>query len=266
MKQLKFIFTLTVLLVTTYAFGQQDIRDKEHAFRYRIELERCSFDGEIKTTKQVMNEDWKFEIVKVIDQKDYVIRVLKFTSGTDAAKTLNAKTYFDTTTNEEIYFFLSKENFKDYAIEIKRSGSFLVGASTSLLKVRPGRTSNNNRDAIFSEFGNDFNIGLTAGWQFTSWKKNISAAALVGMGYSAIKVTPQTTRNTITTESTQSAITISGGVYFEIQRFQLSIFTGLDIMSGEIGTQWIFKDRPWIGLGFGFEIFQPNSNSNGSVD
>ena len=28
-------------------------------------------------------------------------------------------------------------------------------------------------------------------------------------------------------------------------------------MSGEIGKNWIYRNRPWIGLGFGYEIFKP---------
>ena len=28
-------------------------------------------------------------------------------------------------------------------------------------------------------------------------------------------------------------------------------------MSGEIGRNWIYRNRPWIGIGFGYEIFKP---------
>jgi len=77
------------------------------------------------------------------------------------------------------------------------------------------------------------------------------------IGFSSIKVTPQTTRDFIDSESTQSSISFSVGAIFEVQKFQISTFLGIDTMSGEIGRNWIYRNRPWIGIGFGYEIFKP---------
>ena len=85
-----------------------------------------------------------------------------------------------------------------------------------------------------------------------------------GIGFSSIKVTPQTTKNFIESESTQSSITFSGGAIFEIEKFQISTFIGIDTMSGEIGRNWVYRNRPWIGLGFGYEIFKPSGKNKNS--
>lgn len=248
----------------SYCFSQTDIRENRHTFKYDIELNQCSFDGTAPGTanKEVMKKGWKFRVRNIVNN-DYIIQVSEFTDGTDKATNQNLKTFKDSNQND-IYFKLSTAQYLAFAEELKRRGSFVVGASTTLIKIRPGN-GEDGENAIFSEFGNDFNIGITAGWRINDWKRNVSVSLVGGLGFSSIKVTPQTTRDFIDSESTQSSITFSGGAIFEIQKFQISTFIGIDTMSGEIGRNWIYRNRPWIGLGFGYEIFKPKGKSDNST-
>ncbi len=261
MKDLKLFLSVSLLLLTLYSYGQRDMRENRHTFKYDIELEQCKFDGTIvsPSNKEVIEKGWKFRIRNIVGA-NYIIQVSKFTSKTPIADAQNLKTYQDSN-KDNIYFKLSTTEYLAFAEELKRIGSFVVGASTTLIKIRPGN-GEDGENAIFSEFGNDFNIGVTAGWRINDWKRNVSISLVGGIGFSSIKVTPQTTSDFIDSESTQSSISFSGGAIFEIQKFQISTFIGIDTMSGEIGKNWIYRNRPWIGLGFGYEIFKPKGDSD----
>jgi hypothetical protein len=259
MEKIKYSFLLLCLLVTISSYAQPDLRENRHIFKYDFSLEECEFDGTVVSpeNKQVMNNGWIFKIRNIIGT-DYVIQISKFTHESTSTQAQNLKTYQDSN-NENIYFKLTETEYLAFAEELPKRGRFVVGASTTLIKIRPGNGKDGD-EAIFSEFGNDFNIGATAGWQLTDPKKETSIALVGGLAFSSIKVTPQTTRRYIDSESTQSAITFSLGAIVEIQKFQISAFGGIDTMSGEIGRNWIYGNRPWIGLGFGYEIFKPKGS------
>jgi hypothetical protein len=258
MKHLKLILSTLIFMLTFSLFSQTDLRENRHEFTYSIELKECEFDGTIvsPSNKQVMKQGWKFRIRNIVNSdKDYIIQVSKFTSRKEEAIAQNKLTFKKNLT-DNIYFKLSSDQYTNFAEENKKTGSFVVGASTTLIKIRPGNGEDGG-NAIFSEFGNDFNIGVTAGWRINDWKKNVHVSLVGGIGFSSIKVTPQTTRDFIDSESTQSSISFSVGAIFEVQKFQISTFLGIDTMSGEIGRNWIYRNRPWIGIGFGYDIFKP---------
>lgn len=253
------------------------MRENRHTFKYDIVLNECNFDGTdaATTNQQVMEKGWKFRVRNIVEteitgtkivadeiietkiiETEYVIQISEFTANTEKATAQNALTY-QTTNSENIYFKINSTQYLAFAEELKRRGRFVVGASTTLIKIRPGNGKENEDKVIYSEFGNDFNIGITAGWRISDYKDNVSVSLVGGIGFSSIKVTPQTTRDFIDSESTQSSITFSAGAIFEIEKFQISTFIGIDTMSGEIGQNWIYRNRPWIGLGFGYEIFKP---------
>lgn len=260
MKKLKLILLYFLLILTVSCFAQEDIRKKQHIFIFDIALDECNFDGTAVATanSQIMEKDWRFTIRNIINNgNDYIILVSKFTGDPTEAIKQNSFTFQKTASTKNIYFKITSAQYLAFAEELKRRGSFVVGASTTLIKIRPGNGKDNKDEVIYSEFGNDFNIGLTAGWRITNYKRNTSVSLVGGIAFSSIKVTPQTTRDFIKSESTQSSITFSGGAIFEIDKFQISIFTGIDTMSGEIGKNWIYRNRPWLGLGFGYEIFKP---------
>lgn len=249
----------------SFAQSNNDIREDRHIFDHKISLIQTQFDGSPMPTgtgiTAIMENNWLFTIENVLSN-DYIIQIAKFTSGSSTAQSLNSQ-FYRNSSNENIYFKLSKADYKTNAQKLSGKGTFIVGASTTLVKIRPGNGKDEeDENVIYSEFGNDFNIGLTAGWRFTpNRKRDFSVAGVGGISFSAIKVTPQTTRDFITSESTQSAITFSAGLIFEIEKFQLSAFGGIDAMSGEIGKNWIYRNRPWIGIGFGYEIFKAKSSN-----
>lgn len=263
MKTNKLLLILLLVFISNSIFSQKNITENRHTFKDDIRLTRTDFDGKVLTPNisVVMEKGWKFRIRSVVGI-DYIIQVSKFTDGGVSSNAKNLLIYKDAN-NSNIYFKISSTQYLAFAEESKPNGSFIVGASTTLIKIRPGNGSDSDDKVIYSEFGNDFNIGITAGWRISNDKMKTSISLVGGIGFSSIKVTPQTTRDFIDSESTQSSITFSGGAIFEIEKFQISTFVGMDTMSGKIGKNWIYRNRPWIGIGFGYQIFKPKgSNDN----
>lgn len=268
------LFFVVLFFYYFNSFGQtvtDDLRIQTHILRFSISLDRVDFNGipiTIDTSNIVVNyrsseileNGWKFRIVNIISDGNYVIQVLPFKGSNTRVITLNSR--FNNRNGENNYFLMTPQQYESFAEVSKRRGRFVVNTSSTLIKIRPGNGKDTDDDeVIFSELGNDFNVGLTAGWRLTNYSKTGSVSLVGGFGYSAIKVTPQTTRDFISSESSQSAVTFNAGLIFEYNKFQLSIFTGIDVMSGEIGRNWIYRDRPWIGIGFGYEIFKPDGRN-----
>ncbi|MBA6313871.1 hypothetical protein [Cellulophaga baltica] len=262
MKNIKLIPVLLFFICLNSVFSQINITENRHTFKDDIKLVQTDFDGIGLTpaNSEVMERGWKFRVRNVVGT-DYIIQISKFTDGSSTSNAQNLITYQDAS-DSNIYFKISSTQYLAFAEESKPRGSFVVGASTTLIKIRPGNGSDNEDEVIYSEFGNDFNIGITAGWRISNYKKKTSVSLVSGIGFSSIKVTPQTTRDFIESESTQSSITFSGGLILEIDKFQISTFIGIDTMSGEIGKNWIYRNRPWLGIGFGYQIFKPKGPSN----
>ncbi|PCI02547.1 MAG: hypothetical protein COB81_05160 [Flavobacteriaceae bacterium] len=260
---------LLFFLIAFSIYGQgdeRDGRDGSHVFKYPITLTECDRMGNEILQRdplvETMEMGWKFAIT-LVTTKDFVIHIYKFPKKRSGYEIQNKKT-FRTEHGTSIFYKISKEQYEDSAERAIATKAFVVGASTSLLKIRFGNGKDGD-DAIYSEFGNDFNLGITAGVRLSGFKmKDFSLSLVGGIGYTAIKVTPQTTNNFILTESTQSSITLNGGFIVEIEKFQFSLFMGIDTMSGEIGRNWIHRNRPWLGIGFGYEIFKPKEKEKNS--
>lgn len=263
----RIIFILLAGITGLTASAQRDMRDGRHVFNYDVTLTSCKIDGGSITgavTERI--EANTIFVIRTITANHYVIHVSKFTSNNATSTALNQK-LVSSAAGADIYFKLSKEEYQLNAERFENRGTFTVGAATTLIKVRPGRKEPKDGYAIYSEFGNDFNIGVSAGWKFQPYRRLQLAHSIVGgLSFSSIKVTPYTTKDYVTSESTQGCLTFSLGYVFEYNKFQVSVFSGIDVMSGEIGRKWIYRDRPWLGLGFGFQIFRGEGDSGNKAD
>jgi len=108
-------------------------------------------------------------------------------------------------------------------------------------------------------------LGVNAGYefQFPSVSKQ-SLGVLLGVGISAVNITPETVNNYIDKNITTGAFTPSLGLVYSYESFQVGLFSGLDIIPGELGQNWDYKNKPWLGVGLGFTIFQKNKIDNSS--
>jgi hypothetical protein len=260
-----FVLLFLLLAAAIGAVAQTDPRDGRHIFNYDIQLTQCNFDGSAVggAVPQTISANTIFTIRTTVGP-DYIIRIAEFTAGKNLAQKNQA--LVTTTAGADIYFKLAIVSYNAFAVRLESKGNFTVGAATTLIKIRPGRKSKEGQYNIYSEFGNDFNIGVSAGWKIRPNRRSpITHSVVGGLSFSSIKATPYTTKNYLTSEAIQSCVTFSGGYVFEYDKFQFSLFSGLDIMPGQIGRSWIYKDRPWLGLGFGFQIFRAQGTTGNTT-
>lgn len=232
------------------------MKEGYHIFTQSISLPLCDVAGTATGSSKSLEKDWQFEIVRIKSDGNYVIRLLRWKDVKDAGqKALNASknTNFYGTDASPIYFLLTTDEYKNNAERIEKKGTFTVGAGTTLIKIRPGRED----QELYTDFVNDFNIGVMAGFKFKPYRRReLSHSLLGGISFGSVGVSSNTTKNVITEETDAASISFSGGYVFEYNKFQLGLFTGIDVLSGKAGRYWVYKKRPWLGLGFGYSIFR----------
>lgn len=268
---------LFILLSCVYVNAEppaQDMRDGRHIFNYSVSLPFCDFNGVPDTSGDgaLIQPDIVFVVRFIIPNGNYVIQLVKFkgsgtnniTSESIARKPsddeLNRNFYNDGQDN--VYMLLTQQQYNQNAQRLAKKGSFNVGGRTNLIKWRPGKKKMKDGYRIYSEIDNDINIGVTAGWKIApNRRKDQSHSFMFGVSGSSIKATAYTTKDFVTAETAVTCVTFSLGYIFELNKFQFSLFTGIDAMPGEIGNNWIYKNRPWVCFGFGYEIFRDNDNA-----
>ena len=269
----KFILTLVLISAPFFSFGQDsDLRNGSHIFDEPTKLQQCDVLGVVSGSLIDIGENWKFAI-EVIGTDYYIIHFFKWnTGGKDAAEVaiLNARNlkYNASATGDAIYFYIKQADYKAKCTRLERRGTFTVSASTTLLKIRPGLKDKKYRKLtkdsvnIFSDIANDFNVGIMAGWKFQPYRKlELSHSLLAGVGFSAIGLDSENTNGFLKTSIDQGSLCLSLAYVLEYNKFQVSITTGLDIVTGEAGRYWIYRNRPWVGIGFGYSIFRAQGKS-----
>jgi hypothetical protein len=258
-----FCTLLLTAFISLPIFAQTDMRSGRHIFNFPITLPQVDLKGApvAGNPTDLIKAEYIFYVRTVLADK-FVIEVAKFTGGTATAAANNAK-YVTTSAGVDVFYLLTQVEYNLNAERLENRGSFTVGAATTLIKVRPGSKDPIDGVTKYSEFGNDFNFGVSAGWKIKPQRKQDLFHSFVGgLSFSSVKVTPYTTQKYIAAESTQSCITFTLGYLFEFNKFQIGFFPGIDLMSGEIGRKWIYKNRPWFGLGFGYSIFRAEGEKN----
>lgn len=157
------------------------------------------------------------------------------------------------------YFLLSFDEYERSAYKLLKKSSFVVGAATSIIKIRPGIKSTYDRDfPVYFDYGNDFSLGVLFGWKFNSTNPTKKSAfnALFGFGTVALPTDSLRTKGFLTSPATNQGLYGSFGLVMDYQNFQFGVFTGVDWMTGEAGRHWIYRDRPWFGISIGYSIFK----------
>ncbi|GGH55960.1 hypothetical protein GCM10007423_64060 [Dyadobacter endophyticus] len=274
---MKKISTILILfLVCTVSFGQtKNITDGYHVFNMAISLPEVDQFGVALAAgnKEMMLPNEQFKVFGVHPNlpaatTDYIITINRYIKDPGLR---NLLVVFDNNNNQR-YFRITVAEYQAYCERLEKRGNFHVITSSTLVKIRPGSKEPRNGIMKYSEFGNDFNLGALAGWSVKpNRKKTFVYSFMGGISFTTIKATPETTQYMTEAtdtkpselvsylkdeESNQSCFTLSGGPILEIDKFQISAIIGWDFMQGAVGRKWIYRNRPWIGIGFGYQVFR----------
>ena len=232
----------------------------------------------------ITERGYQFRVVNITGDGDLVIRFLFWNATTsknkklppDAAPinagrdSLNKRFLMkdssrnDSRENKEKpfrYFVISRAEFDARCEEKLPANQFSVGAMTLPMKLRFGQKNEDGTNKSYSSFTGNISVGLSFGLKH-NYNKTFAINYLGGFSLSAIPVSAETTNNYVEDETNQSAVTWHLGILAEINNFQIGVFTGIDYLSGKVNKEWIYKDKPWLGVGIGFSFFNAKKTTD----
>jgi hypothetical protein len=122
------------------------------------------------------------------------------------------------------------------------------------------------------DFAKDLNIGSVIGWNIRTHRiKNNFLNLMANISVSVNDIDKYTARNVPDEDlpaKNIAALTLAGGLVYQSGKGQVGLFYGFDFMSHTNWTRyrWVYNKRPWIGLGFGINLFQKEDLSMGPAD
>lgn len=258
---MKYLLTLIAsILIFISAVGQPTDINGLHEFTNFVELKECTISGKPVNDADIpIPSGYRFKIIRILPTA-YVIQFLKFPEVVDNHEQLNAQ--FFQKGNIDIYYLLSKEDYKGNAGKLQSLVSFTVGGATSIIKIRPGsKKLLDDKYPINFDFANDFSLGILFGVKINRRKIDplVYHNVLFGFGLSSVSVDSATTKGFTKTKTNNSALYWSLGYVFEIKKFQIGAFTGIDYLAGDVGKKWVYRNRPWVGISLGYSIFKTQS-------
>lgn len=258
----KLLLSIFAILIALNSVAQNAKLDGVYKFVQSSKLKECDALGTPSATDQTVNSNWRFHIERIMLNNDLVISFGKWNfdpkdpanlSVLEAGnKQLNTTYRGSQTNNVAKFFLLTDAEFRLSCKEVEPKVNFVVGTASTVIKYRPGSSTVN------SEIGNDLNIGVMFGFRINH-SQRINHYLLGGFNVGSIKLTPSTTGNAITNESNVSSLAPTVSYVIEIDKFQIGAFGGIDILSGSVYKSWVYRGRPWIGVGIGIAIFKSKS-------
>lgn len=165
----------------------------------------------------------------------------------------------NTTTGETI--IINKYKLKEMANSVTSRWNF--GILTLPMKIRLGGGSEEKNTKRYFDLEAGFNLGLALSYKLSDdFTSETQTHWIVTLGTTQIKLTPEATNGEIDNDQSTVAFSPSTGLLFQFSnKLQFTTIIGWDFVPGKIGTQWVYKDKPFFGLGIGFTAFEIGKKS-----
>ena len=270
---MKKILVLSVLFLINFVAHSQVYQIMKSTSLYKIdEKAKAKLSNDLITkmysaktssdTNSVNNVNYKMQFVKkgyLFELTDeigdyYVLSILKFSKNDELNNQLfNSNFKKDTIGIPNLFFIIKKSQLKnDFEENTSRLG---FGSLILPIKVRFGGQKDGQK--IYTKFESGVNLGVALTYRFNKKLKEVDVYGLLSLSTSQVNLDAESTNNFITSSQDASAITPSLGLLFQFKNnLQIIAIAGLDVISGKIGRNWLYRDRPFIGIGLGFNIAQ----------
>ena len=162
---------------------------------------------------------------------------------------------------EKVYYLMPDAVFSQCAtVRSTPRHSFTVNVVSLPFKIRFGKKFIDGTYSRYSELTSDVNLGANIGYKLRMTRKDVAFFNLVG-GFTVggIAIDPSTTKNTSGESKQAFGMSIFGGTVFEAYRMQIGCFLGWDYIPGYIGTNWSYRNSPWLGIGIGYNFLAPSN-------
>lgn len=230
-------------------------------------------DGKVDKTKSFkIPKGTKFNANGFDDDNNVKITFWNYTVSSKSPKSSLAAGYsFDYSSGKE--YIASWANDKDFIMDLKdfnsgaklyygKRNDFTWGVMTLPIKARFG----NKKDRFF-DVEENLNLGFTFGLRHQiQGKKEQAINYLAGISIARVRTDSISLKNNYPApqSSIAPALMISGGVLYQYETFQVGLFLGVDNVMGELGRNWKFQGKPWLGFAIGVSLFSRNGNQTGT--
>ena len=262
---MKHYLLITCIIILSKADAQNINLNTTYLLTQNLTLQTCDAVGNNPGSSQMVFRGFEFKVDKVLTN-DVVIHFLKWTK--DAAKNTAYFNSKSTTANTpDIYFLLPLNQFQT-TIEKHRKAPFALGIAIVPIKMRFGNSKKSKAtiDSRYFNFESAVSLGFSVGCNVKLDKSKFTArnnlAFLAGISLSSVPLDSFTTKGFLKTNTNNASITGHIGMLYQIDNFQIGVFTGIDYLAGEVGNQWKYRNKPWVGIGLGYSIFQAKKTTD----
>lgn len=140
------------------------------------------------------------------------------------------------------------------------SNSWQAGALTVPLKIYLG--SNQDSIPLSNNIRTDIKFAIFVGRQWGKWgydskgeiKTKFSHSFNITAGASKLTLNNKNTKNIISNDTDILTIDLGLAYAFKYNKFNIFFGSGIDLPTSKLGSDWIFKEQLWLGIGVGYSI------------
>lgn len=272
MKKLIVIFNLVIMFFASNLFSQQQnlIGNSYITVADMIEVHGIDVNGNIDNNVTFrVRIGTKFRVNGFDSANNLKITFWYFDTKPTASSAQKATNNYGRTTN---YVIEAWADGLEFTIDPKlvdnsckhfygKSNSFTWGIMTLPIKARFG-----NSDGRLFTFEENLNLGFTCGFRHQFASTTLQAInILAGFGVGSTKIDSSGMKNTLLTPSSRSALSLNLlniGVLYQFDIFQIGFFMGGDYIPTEIGRNWKYQGKPWLGMAIGVSLFSKNKTDS----
>jgi hypothetical protein len=242
-----------------------------YRFGPSVPIVECDFDGVEGSTRELAPPGSEFFVVNevprpaVAGQTASSVIVLQFLSWKPGSPkharfNVNAADALSPT----LTWCAHRSVFNRFATRIYETGfrSWDLAAGVLLLPIKM-RLGGDGRNFDFSR---DVTLGTVVGPRIRlTPRREVHLSGLVGAGVTAVTLNSENTAGALTGATDRAAVTLTGGLMLEVQRFQVGIMYGVDRISQPNQTDWAYQGKPWLSIGLGYTLLSaaPQSPASG---
>lgn len=258
----RIMFTLLIIFVSFHINAQE-------RQTYHLKLGQILESYDIKTgkptgNKQLIKETYNFTLETIIQNpqtsaNDRLIWLLEFSDQDEydgvLGKDLNSK-FFKDSNNNHIYFLVPAKIWDEYVEEVFKTRGITFGIVNIPIKLRFPNSNPEYRKRLLDLDGN-VNLGLSVA---PYWKKSNDQIIFLATGITVtqIKVDEINTLNYVSKTENRGGFGIFIGAIYQKDVYQIGLMVGADYATGDVSEYWVYQGKPWLGVGIGIGIFQPN--------
>ena len=275
----KLICLITALMFFTSGFTQSIVGKIYVTASDELTVYGVDSNGNLDSTKRyTASNGTKFSVIGFDANNNVKITFWRFPFYNEATKkweythrrSIKRESFYTYSTDQE--FIGSWANYLQFAIPPSVLNSsckeyfgakkeFTWGVMTLPIKARFGNGKNK-----YFDFEERLNLGFVFGLK-NQLKGYIpqSINYLAGFGIVNARTDSLSLKDVQYYDGKNSlALSFHIGVLYQIETFQVGLFTGFDFVPTHVGRVWMHQGKPWLGLAIGVSLFSKNSQDGES--